>query len=493
MVDIAPLLTTFERRYRRDHEREHGLLLDASGNVVTRNIGDYDSVDFDEADLKRARGGMVVHNHPRDLPPSPADLMLAATYNLTLYVVGTAPDTGQQFDYVVRDVHGQPDVLGRAYDDEIERAEHELSRKPYGDLQWQRESRHLALQRLSRACRFVYLRTQRNASLSEATKHEQVRLDLLAQIRPTLAREVYTPLLADLQRLLVKSSSGGIVPIAKLASIRSRLSLLVQRTMLGTPTRDGALEPYTVQRGQLVPRSQYFATLYRLTRAAAAVSVEHHAAMMRKYLPPDLVQAFSFATLSPSEVTEADEPQYDPLHLWIGPDGKRLSDRIWNAAGDMRRKLDEYLSGAIARQLPVKQMAAELEAYLINGNAAYETLRLTRTEVAAAASRAGYLAARRNPFVEKYQPFTSPEHNCSDECDIQEANGPYDMDDPSHMPPFHPNCQCGVRYVQSSKPQAVVARLRDQISTAVANARTAVTDILNPLSRTFLDWLFRAR
>lgn len=492
---IVPIITAFEKRYRGDHTREHGLLLDRDGQVVTQNSGNFDSVNFDEKDLNEARGGIVTHTHPRGLPPSGADLALAATYDITLRAVGNAPDTGQQFDHTVRFTDGNVDVarLQRDYDDEIERAEQELSKRPFGDLQWQRESRHLALQRLSSAYGFIYIRTQRNTPVSEATRHERARLDTLASVRPTLASDVWMPLASDIARLLVKSSQGGVVPIARLTYIRSRVSALVQKTMLGVPSRDGALEPYTVQRGQVIPRSVYFLTLYRLTRQAASVAVQHHAEIMRKHLPADLMQAFSYATLLPSEVSEADEPQFDPLHLWLGPDGKRLSDRIWNATGDMRRKLDDYLTGAIARQLPVEQMAAELEAFLVDGPGAYEALRLTRTEVAAAASRAGYLAARRNPFVEKYQPFVSPEHSCSDECDIQEANGPYDLDDPSHLPPFHPNCADGVRYILVQNTKAVVNRLRQQIADAVAAARTAITDILNPLSRGFVDWLFRGR
>ena len=114
------------------------------------------------------------------------------------------------------------------------------------------------------------------------------------------------------------------------------------------------------------------------------------------------------------------------------------------------------------------------------------------TEVAAAGSRAGYLAALHNPFVEKYQPFVSPAHSDTDECDEQEANGPYDLSDPTHLPPFHPNCADGVRWLLVEDVKTVVANLRRLIADAVASAKTAITDILNPLSHKFVDWLFRS-
>jgi hypothetical protein len=494
-IALSPmaLLSRFESAYRGDHKREHGLLLDAAGNFITQNTGDFDSVQFDDDDLQRAYGGFVTHTHPRGLPPSKDDLLLSARYNLLLRAVGNAPDTGQKYDYTVKIPGDLADAIAVHFDDEVERAEKQLSRLPMGDLQWQRQSRHAAISRMAKRYGFDYKRVQKNTSLSETTTHERVRLDVLAQVRPQLAKEVFAPLAADLQRMLVRSSSGGVVPITQLASVRTRLNALVQKTMLGTPLRSGALEPYSIQHRQVVPRSAYFAALYKLTYTAASLAVEHHASIMRKYLPPDLIRAFSYASVSPSELSESDEPQFDPLHLWLGPDGKRLSDRIWNATGDMRRKLDEYLTQAIARQLPVGQIAAELETYLVDGAGSYEALRLARTEVSAAHSRAGYLSALRNPFVEQYQPYTSPAHSDLDVCDEQEANGPYPVSDPTHLSPFHPNCGCGVRWLVVENVQNVVDKLRAQIENAISTARTAISDILNPLSHKFVDWLFRGR
>lgn len=487
LASVPLLLTAFESRYRADHRHEHALLLDAQGNIVAQNTGDYDSVHFVNNDLETARGGFVTHSHPRALPPSGPDLMLSARYNLLLRAVGNAPDTKQRFDYTVR--ARLPEAIAAHFDDEVEQAEKELSRRPYGDLQWQRESRHLAVKRLAETLGFPYQRVQKNVSLAEAATHENARLNLLANVDSTLAREVFVPLVSDLSRTLLKASVHGMVPITSLSAVRARMNALVQKTFFAS-LPDGTLTLYSIQRGRLVPRSVYFATLLSLLHNAAALAVEHHAAIMRKYLPPDLIRAFSYATVMPQELSET-RPQYDPLHRWIGPDGKRLSDRIWNAAGDMRRKLDQYLTQAIARQLPVEQIASGLEIYLVNGAGSYEALRLARTEVSAAHSRAGYQAARRNPFIEKYQPFTAPSHQCSDQCDVEEANGPYDLSDPSHLPPFHPNCIDGVRWIRVDDVKGVIRGLRRQIDDAITAARTAVTDVLNPLSPAFVDWLFK--
>lgn len=485
LASVPLLITTFETRYRADHRREHALLLNVQGEIVARNIGDYDSVHFADSDLEAARGGFVTHSHPRCLPPSGPDLVLSARYDLLLRAVGNAPENGQMFDYTVR-AHSA-DAIAAHFDDEVEQAEKELSRQPYSDLQWQRESRHLAITRLAQTLGFAYQRVHRSVSLAEAVTHERARLNLLSNVDSTLAREVWMPLVSSLTRELLKAAVRGAVPITALSAIRTRMTALVQKTFFAS-LPDGTLVPYSVQRGRLIPRSIYFSTVFSLLHNAASLAVEHHAAIMRRYLPPDLIHAFSYATVMPHELSEA---QYDPLHLWLGPDGKRLSDRIWNAAGDMRRKLDEYLTQAIARQLPVEQIASGLETYLVNGAGSYEALRLARTEVAAAHSRAGYQAALRNPFIEKYQPFTAPSHQCSDQCDIEEANGPYDLDDPTHLPPFHPNCVDGIRWIVVDNPKAVVIRLRQQIDNAIAGARTAVTDVIGPLAHGFVDWLFR--
>lgn len=495
---LSPI-AAFERRYRNDHEREHGLLLSEDGDIIAVRAGNFDSVAFSEQELSAACFGLLTHNHPRNLAPSSADVAIAAQYRLTVRAIGVSPDTGEQFDHTVKMVSPSPQLaasIGAAFEDEIELAERELSKQPYGDLQWQREARHLALERIASRFGFTYQRVQRNAPLAEATRHERVRLGVLASVPGVLRKRVWSALHASLVAILVRHADlDNRIPVTRAEPMRAQMSALVQRTFLGIPQIDGSLAPYTTDRGAVIPRSAYFTVLWDLFHAAAELAIDRHAKIMRRHLPEDLIRAYEAATLDPFETTlaEATGPQYDPLHLWLGKDGKRLSDRIWSAAGDMRRELDQYLTEAVASRKSVQQMARELEPFLASGAGGYEALRLARTETAAAHARADYLASQQNPFTETYSFFTAPSHACCDECDVVQSGGPYPKYDATHLPPRHPHCICGIVWNLVRDIKAVVIRLREQLKRAIGASTKAIVDFIGPLSRRFINLLFRGR
>ena len=504
---LPNVLSAFANKYRGDHTNEHGLLLNVDGQVVARHVGTHDAVEFDDGDLDRAVGGYVTHSHPKALPVSGADLSLAARYGLTLQAVGQIED-GTPVDYIVRFPHPMPtlaDILPRAFDDAVDVAEKQLAFQPYDDRTWQRAARHLAVTRLAQEYGFAYVRTAARPLSEMAHTPEADRLSVLAQVSPVLTRDVFDPLHAQMVRALTRHANAqGRVDPAYLNAVRQIIAGLVQRTFLGSPLQDGSLHPFVEHRGQVVPRSAYFAALWGLMRQAAEVSVERHAALMRKYLPADLQQAFARGYLDPNTaLSEADDgPTYDPLHLWLSPDGKELDDRIWQITGDMGRKLDDYLTDAIASGKPVNVMAVELERFLIPGtshalvytpygNVAYEAMRLARTEVSAAGHRADWLAAQQNPFVEQYQPTLSPTHTVYDECDVNAEGGPYPASDPSHLPPRHPECMDGVQWIEVNNPEDTVKSLRERIADAAKRGVKTVTEVLNPLSKRFTDWIMR--
>lgn len=494
---LPSLLDRFERRYRTDHQQEHALLLDAAGQIVTQRDGAFDSVSFDPTELERAYGGTVTHSHPRSLPPSGADLSLAARYGLTLRAVGLAPDTGDAWDHTVRFPRPDSalaDALSAAFADAVEQAEKELARAPLADLAWQRESRHRAVTRLAQEHGFAYQRVL-YGRLSEATRHERARLAVLTHADEVLRREVFAVLAGQIISDILHLVRGGTVPMAALPQVRESVNRHVQRVMLGAPQHDGSLVPFTTQDGQAVPRSLYFRVLFGLLHSSASTAIARHADMMRRYLPPDLIHALEYALVSPFDtaLTEEEGPRYDPLHLWLGPGGKRLSDRIWNAAGEMRVRLHGYLDVAIAQQMPLEQMAKGLEQFLVEGKGSYEAMRLARTEVSAAYHRADALAAQRNPLVEMYTPTVAPTHGCCDECDYEEQHGPYAKSDFTHLPPFHPECICTVIWHVVENVKATVAILRDQIAQAVGAAKRSFADIIGPLSKKFLTLLFGRR
>jgi hypothetical protein len=76
----------------------------------------------------------------------------------------------------------------------------------------------------------------------------------------------------------------------------------------------------------------------------------------------------------------------------------------------------------------------------LHGAGGYEPMRLGRTMTAFAFSHADAAAAQGNPFVETYNFYTSPQHQCCDICDEYEGNSPYSKSDIMHLPPVHPNC-----------------------------------------------------
>lgn len=492
-------LPTFEKHARHDHRQEHALLWDVQGKLIVDRSGTIDSVAFHPGELDRARGGKLTHNHPKALPPSGPDLEVAAEYGLNLRAVGT-DELGRKWDYTVRFDRADQTLARKirsAFDDQVEIAEKELAHQPMSNLAWNRESRHLALVRLSQALGFQYDRVQRNASLTEMSRHESKRLNVLAAAERSIHTDWLQPLADSLIRAIQRhADEKGMIPTYKLEMIRRETSAIVQRSFLGVPDANGALAPYTVQHGQVMPRSAYFKMLWGLMYEAASTAIERHAEIMRKYLPEDIRRQFEMATISPFEgVHEIGD--FNPLHLFIGPDGKRLIDRIWSAAGDMITRVDQFITTAVLQDQPSSTIGNQLLKFLLPNkgsalgrNGSFFATRLARTEISAAYFRADSMAAQLDPMVETYSPYTAPEHACCDNCDDIVAAGPYPKDDMSHLPPYHPHCICGVIWNLVQDIPGVIERLRKAIQDAISNARRSIADWIGPLSKRFISLLF---
>lgn len=507
---LARDLALFEKRYYTDHQQEHAALYDGTGRLVVARQGDEDSVEFTPQELGRACGGVLTHNHPHGKPPSKADLALAARNALTLRAVGTTPD-GKAYAYTVMMSNYSEQLAQRIeamFDDLVYQAEEQLSAL-FTQPKLEREARNLVIQKLALRYNFGYRRVALAPQVfSEMNKAELARLDVLGHTYQMM-RDVFQPMHSNISHILTRNAHQGVIPLAHMDTVRTLVASQVVNTILGKPRPDGVLLPYSTVRGKVVSNSAYFTGLWNLLHLAASAAIAKHAAIMRKYLPVDLVKSYEYAMTNPfqQDIQEMDEedifPAYDPLHLWIGPDGKQLSDRIWNVAGDLRRKLDNYLTDAIRSSKSVQQMALELEDFLLPKpeqmplpgleqwqHLNYEALRLARTETASAHARADWLAGQRNPFVEKYQPRVSPGHKGFDQCDIEEANGPYPKDDPAHIPVFHANCMCTIFWIEVPRPQEVVKTLRQKIEQANVAMKAAITDFIGPLSKRFLNLLF---
>lgn len=494
-------LPTFERLSRQDHTQEHAALYDAHGDLIVQRSGEIDSVAFHPEELQRACYGFLTHSHPKSLPISGADLSVAAEYALTLRAVGI-DEFDRQWDYTVRFPQPSESLAIRLrtdFDRAVKECQVELSTRPFTDRAWERESRHLALSRLAKTYGFLYQRIQKHAPLSEATRHEKRRLDVLDQAEKVLRDEWLTPLSDGLARLVLRhTDEQGNVPAFRLEMLRREASALIQRSFLGTPSPNGEIAPYSVVHGEVQPRSVFFRVLWSLMQRSAGEAVERHAEIMRKHLPEDLQRQFAGATIDPFDKSVHEIGDFDPLFMWLGPDGKRLLDRIWNSAGDMVARVDQFLVAAVTQNLNGSRIGQEILKFLTPGNkssflgsnGSWYAMRLARTEISAAYFRADAMAAQLDPMVESYSPYTAPEHACCDGCDDQQAGGPYPKDDLTHLPPFHANCICGVIWNLVEDIPGVIDRLRKTIQDAISNARRSVADFIGPLSKRFLGLLF---
>jgi len=501
----------FEQCYWNDKQQEHAALYDTWGNLVIAKVGDIDSVTFSLQELNRACGGLLTHGHPHGKPFSSEDLALAARNALIIRAFGTTPD-GEAWLY---EAHFQAPseqiarTIEKQFDELVIGYTARLGNNGLNPYKVEREARNLAIFDLSQALGFTYSRYRLPSTVTSihemkpaiGASHEELRLDNIAQVENVMRDQVFAPISAEIAKLLVLNGGAkGIIPLERIEPIRQQVYALVSSYILGKPRPDGTLQPYLMQHGRLTPNSPYFATLYTLMRQAAAIAVDQQASIMREHMPQDLQRAFEYATLNPyaTHVHEQLAPKVDPLHLWVGRGGKRLVDSIWNVAGDTFRKLDMYITQAIQQSKSVQTMVGELESSLLPGRVAsdetgtirYEPMRLARTEVSAAGSRAGWAAAQKNPYVVSYNPFTAPQHKCCDQCDIEEKNGPYDIKDPDHLPPFHPHCIDGVRWNVADEPDAITLSLREQINQALSNAKTSIADWIGPLSKKFIGLLF---
>jgi len=199
---------------------------------------------------------------------------------------------------------------------------------------------------------------------------------------------------------------------------------------------------------------------------------------------------------------------YDPYHLFVDPNGYRLSDRVWNTGGEVRRRIDQVLDYQIPRHMAAVDIATRLEQYMTPEAArmrtttpygvegSYAARRLARTEITAAAGRSVVSANLANPYVDgtdwalsASHPGKGPEPDiCDDLCTIDKAGvqvrDPYPNDGVPAYPP-HPHCFCTLRPVVTRTPAQVTAEIRAEIQAATPRAMR-LRGAFNP------DWLSQA-
>jgi len=291
-------------------------------------------------------------------------------------------------------------------------------------------------------------------------------------------------------RIVRAADAEGNVPRSATYDLQRDIGERIVRTFVGY-NRSGELAAYEVlPDGSVMPLSSYMRILWANITDAMRIQVEQQAAMMERQLPADIKLMLKSGTVREQGEVFTPNPLagYDPLHLWVDPNGYRLSDRIWSTASTTRLKVDAMLDDGIKRGRGSLKLSRDLEQFLLPNrtlvrtktpygtDASYDAMRLARTEISRAAAQAHETAARANPFVEKLRWKLSPQHPCCDICDNY-ADKEYELD---ALPtqPAHPHCMCYWENVIAEDSAAMLEQAREEIRAARLAAISIVTPLL---------------
>lgn len=291
---------------------------------------------------------------------------------------------------------------------------------------------------------------------------------------------------------------GDSIPRQNEPVVVRAAGLMVERVFTGMDGRQafGA---------NLTPLSPYARLMNQDLATVEAGVVKAHAASMERMLPDDVASWLKRAHLPPvtAELRQVFPPDYDAPHTWIDPRGYTLSDRIWRTGQETRRRVDALLSEGIRQGRSPMALANDLEAFLLptrtwrrttapyGRDASFDAMRLARTEISIAHSRASFAAAWANPFVDGMDWALSARHPKLDICDGlatigmngQRVRKPYPLNNaPMVVADSHPQCNCTNRPAITESSAQVIAELRDMMA---AGKPAPVT----PLADVFLGWL----
>lgn len=270
---------------------------------------------------------------------------------------------------------------------------------------------------------------------------------------------------------IVAESVDGVVPVERLQITLGNIRQAVDNLFLGTGNA-----PFTTVYGTVIPTSPYMQVLWGHIQDAARIAVERHQSIMERYLTPELAYRFRRANRNPFNEARVTSEQttwrprpfatYDPPHLWVDPNGYRLSDRIWRTSIHTRAQIDRIVAEGVSQGKSAVQITQEVEQFLrprrrgvrtrrpYGRNLSYDAMRLSRTEITRANAQADIMSANLNPFVEGVEVVLSASHPKEDICDEYAEGGPYPKDDAPVLP-AHPHCLCSYRWLVASNPAMV--------------------------------------
>ncbi len=260
------------------------------------------------------------------------------------------------------------------------------------------------------------------------------------------------------------------------------------RDQLSRSAWQQVIKPYFVGAGDqpligAEPQSAFMRLIADGVEGSIRVQAERQIAILKKSAPADVFAWLTGPRLVPAirELGGGRDRRlgYDPFHLFVNPNGYRLSDNGWNTAIHVRVAIDNLLDYEIPRGTSAVDIAKKLEAYLWPEAARVRTLtpygrdgsywarRLARTEITAAAGRSLVNASLANPYVELLRWMLSDSHPEPDICDENAHGGPegdgrYPKDDLPQYP-AHPHELCTILPEVTATPAQVTAQLREMM------------------------------
>jgi hypothetical protein len=291
---------------------------------------------------------------------------------------------------------------------------------------------------------------------------------------------------------------GESIPVQSEPVVVRAAGLAIERVFVGMDGRQAF-------GSDLRPLSPFARLMNTYLATVQAEVVKAHAASMERMLPADVAEWLKRAQLPAmtQELRVIFPPAYDRPHEWLDPNGRNLSDRIWRTGQETRRRIDALISEGIRQGRSSLAIANDLEAFLLPSrrwrrttapygrDASFDAMRLARTEISIAHSRASFATARANPFVNGMDWALSARHPKPDVCDGlatigmsgQRIRAPYPLDNaPMVVQDSHPQCICTNRPTITESPAAVVDELRRMMMTGQPAPVT-------PLAPAFLQWL----
>jgi hypothetical protein len=257
---------------------------------------------------------------------------------------------------------------------------------------------------------------------------------------------------------------------------------------------EAVLKPYFIGPGSdalkgAEAQSPFAQLLMDGIKAVTRLAAQRQIAMIKAVVKDPVVIAYLTGPRPTAPITEI-EAKYDPAHLFVDPNGYRLSDRVWQNSIFVRAQVDRLLDYEIGQGTSAVHIAGLLENFLTPDAAVSRTnkpygkegsfaaRRLARTEITAAAGRATVVASQANPFVGGIRWALSGSHREADQCDENAHGGPNGdgVYAPASVPdyPNHPHCLCNLQPVAAQAMGDFVKDLRAQIDRQAAGVPTEI-------------------